>query len=53
MIFGSVTVLGIISWWFTPEEKWLRREQGIQAFESANVGTSAAPVEDADVNKTK
>lgn len=30
MIFGAVTIFGIASWWFMPEEKWLRREQVLQ-----------------------
>ncbi|PFH50562.1 hypothetical protein AMATHDRAFT_40760 [Amanita thiersii Skay4041] len=31
VIFGSVTIFGILTWYFTPEEKWLRREQILQA----------------------
>lgn len=26
VIFGSITFFGIVSWYFTPEERWLRRE---------------------------
>ncbi|KAF8659526.1 hypothetical protein AX16_001825 [Volvariella volvacea WC 439] len=26
VIFGSVTLFGILSWYFTPEDKWLRKE---------------------------
>lgn len=36
VIFGSVTIFGVLSWYFTPEDKWLRREQVEQVFESAN-----------------
>ncbi|KAH6915473.1 hypothetical protein BKA70DRAFT_1420426 [Coprinopsis sp. MPI-PUGE-AT-0042] len=37
VIFGAVTLFGIISWYLTPEDRWLRREGLMQAFESANV----------------
>jgi len=23
VIFGVITIFGILTWWFTPEEKWL------------------------------
>ena len=23
VIFGSITIFGILTWWLTPEEKWL------------------------------
>jgi len=23
VIFGGITILGIVTWWVTPEEKWL------------------------------
>ncbi|KAE9399098.1 hypothetical protein BT96DRAFT_994218 [Gymnopus androsaceus JB14] len=36
VIFGSVTIFGILTWYFTPEDKWLRREQVLQALHSAN-----------------
>ncbi|KAG6878350.1 hypothetical protein C0993_008108 [Termitomyces sp. T159_Od127] len=36
VIFGAVTLFGIISWWITPEEKWLRRELVLKAFEDVN-----------------
>lgn len=36
MIFGSVTIFGILSWYFIPEEKWLRREQILRALEVAD-----------------
>jgi translation initiation factor 5B len=35
VIFGAVTIFGIVSWYFTPEDKWLRRELGLQALRSA------------------
>ncbi|KAF5346952.1 hypothetical protein D9758_010129 [Tetrapyrgos nigripes] len=34
VIFGAVTIFGVLSWWFTPEEKWLRREVVLKALES-------------------
>ncbi|KAF9526273.1 hypothetical protein CPB83DRAFT_770518 [Crepidotus variabilis] len=36
VIFGSITVFGIFSWYFTPLEKWLRREQVLQALQAAD-----------------
>lgn len=36
VIFGSVTIFGILSWYFIPEEKWLRREQIVQALKYAD-----------------
>ncbi|KAG7096509.1 hypothetical protein E1B28_003938 [Marasmius oreades] len=39
VIFGAVTLFGILSWYFTPEEKWLRREvilQGLRNTEGSN-----------------
>jgi len=36
VIFGAVTIFGIASWFFTPEEKWLRREQVLQALHAAD-----------------
>ncbi|KAF5390428.1 hypothetical protein D9757_005219 [Collybiopsis confluens] len=36
VIFGTVTIFGILSWYFTPEEKWLPREQILRALHSAN-----------------
>ncbi|KAI0959235.1 hypothetical protein AcW1_004115 [Taiwanofungus camphoratus] len=36
VIFGSVTIFGILSWYFIPEEKWLRREQILRALEVAD-----------------
>lgn len=37
VIFGSVTILGIISWWFTPEDRWLRRDILIKGFENSDI----------------
>lgn len=31
VIFGSITVFGVLTWYFTPAEKWLRREHILQA----------------------
>nr|GAT54735.1 gamma-aminobutyric acid transporter [Mycena chlorophos] len=30
VIFGSVTIFGILSWYFVPQDKWLRRELVMQ-----------------------
>ncbi|KAJ7696692.1 hypothetical protein B0H17DRAFT_1158533 [Mycena rosella] len=35
VIFGIVTVFGVASWYFTPEDKWLRRELVLQALHPA------------------
>lgn len=47
VIFGSVTVFGILSWYFVPEHKWLRRELVLQQMHTANedtsVGSSTVP----------
>lgn len=43
MIFGAVTILGIVSWYFTPEEKWLPREHIIKALRTAD-GNADEPV---------
>jgi len=37
VIFGSVTIFGLLSWYFTPEDKWLRKDQVVQAMNAANV----------------
>lgn len=37
VIFGSVTLFGILSWYFTPEEKWLRTEFIEQAWRATEV----------------
>ncbi|KAL6304155.1 amino acid transporter [Sparassis latifolia] len=34
VIFGSVTIFGMLSWYFIPEDRWLRREQVLQALAS-------------------
>ena len=36
VIFGAITVFGFLSWYFTPPENWLRREQVLQALEASN-----------------
>ncbi|KAI0063074.1 amino acid transporter [Artomyces pyxidatus] len=52
VIFGSVTIFAILSWYFTPANKWLRQEQIEQALHSAeghpdavapNLSTDAGP----------
>ncbi|PBL01910.1 hypothetical protein ARMGADRAFT_1023285 [Armillaria gallica] len=39
VIFGAVTIFGVLSWYFTPEDKWLRREHVLQSLKAAD-GTS-------------
>ncbi|KAK7682739.1 hypothetical protein QCA50_014122 [Cerrena zonata] len=36
VILGAVTIFGILSWYFIPEHKWLRREQVIRALNVAD-----------------
>jgi translation initiation factor 5B len=36
VIFGAVTIFAVLSWYFTPPEKWLRKEQVLQTMETAN-----------------
>ena len=36
MIFGAVTFFGVLSWYFTPEDKWLRREHVLQSLKAAD-----------------
>lgn len=40
VIFGSITVFGVLTWYFTPAEKWLRREHILQAM----LATEGEPV---------
>ncbi|EDR05003.1 APC amino acid permease [Laccaria bicolor S238N-H82] len=35
VIFGAVTVFGVASWYFTPEEKWLRPQLVAQALKTS------------------
>lgn len=46
MILGAVTIFGVLSWYFIPEHKWLRRELVLRQMQTANeepVGTSTVP----------
>ncbi|KAG8919363.1 hypothetical protein FRC03_001638 [Tulasnella sp. 419] len=36
IIFGAVTILGLISYWLTPEDRWLSHEQVRQMYNGAN-----------------
>ncbi len=47
VIFGVITILALLCWYFTPANKWLRQEQIEQAMRTAEghpdpVGTSTA-----------
>ncbi|KAG8722957.1 hypothetical protein FRC09_005393 [Ceratobasidium sp. 395] len=33
VVFGIVTIFGLISWWLIPEDKWMKREQIQHTFE--------------------
>jgi hypothetical protein len=35
VIFGAVTIFAILTWYFTPPNKWLRQEQVEQAMRAA------------------
>ena len=35
VILGVVTIFGVMSWYFVPEDKWLRREQILQQLKVA------------------
>ena len=35
IIFGAVTIFGIISWYFIPEEKWLSKTRVSRALHTA------------------
>ncbi|KAI8984932.1 hypothetical protein BD414DRAFT_523018 [Trametes punicea] len=60
VILGAVTIFGILSWYFIPEDKWLRREQIIQQLrvadeplDSEQSRTSATDVEQPDPSLVK
>lgn len=36
MILGVVTIFGVLSWYFVPEDKWLRREQILRQLKVAD-----------------
>ncbi|KAI0062014.1 amino acid transporter [Artomyces pyxidatus] len=42
VIFGTVTIFAVLSWWFTPPEKWLRQEQIELALHSAEARPDTA-----------
>ncbi|KAK0231376.1 hypothetical protein IW262DRAFT_1478609 [Armillaria fumosa] len=44
VIFGAVTIFGVLSWYFTPEDKWLRREHVLQSLKAAD-GTATPSTE--------
>ena len=35
VIFGAVTIFGIVSWYFVPEDKWLRRDVVLKGLQEA------------------
>ncbi len=43
MIFGSVTIFGILSWYFVPEHKWLRREVVLRGLHASQDGQDEGP----------
>jgi len=36
VIFGSISIFAFLSWYFTPEEKWLRQEQILKVLETVD-----------------
>lgn len=40
VIFGAVTIFGVLSWYFTPEDRWLSRQHVLQSMKAAD-GTSS------------
>ncbi|KAI0269393.1 amino acid transporter [Gloeopeniophorella convolvens] len=36
VIFGAVTIFALLTWYFTPADKWLRQEQIVQAMHTAD-----------------
>ena len=43
VILGAVTIFGILSWYFIPEDKWLRREVVLQSLQATNEVHHSAP----------
>jgi len=33
VIFGAISIFAFLSWYFTPEDKWLRKDQILKALE--------------------
>ncbi len=52
MILGTVTICGILSWYFIPEDKWLRREQIMQQLRVADEPYDGTGAESASVAET-
>ncbi|KAG1753285.1 hypothetical protein EDB19DRAFT_1824032 [Suillus lakei] len=36
VIFGAISIFAFLSWYFTPEEKWLRKDQILKAYETVD-----------------
>ncbi|KAG1739943.1 uncharacterized protein EDB91DRAFT_1082308 [Suillus paluster] len=36
VIFGAISIFAFLSWYFTPEEKWLRKDQILKALETVD-----------------
>ncbi|KAG1888785.1 amino acid transporter [Suillus subluteus] len=36
VIFGAISIFAFLTWYFTPEEKWLRKDQILKAYETAD-----------------
>ncbi|TFK88365.1 amino acid transporter [Polyporus arcularius HHB13444] len=52
VILGTVTICGILSWYFIPEDKWLRREQIMQQLRVADEPYDGTGAESASVAET-
>lgn len=53
VIFVATTIFAILSWWFTPAEKWLPREHVLQVLTEADHGPDQVPVQEADLDTKK
>jgi len=36
VIFAAVSIFAVLSWYFTPEDKWLRKDQVLKALEATD-----------------
>ncbi|KDQ14211.1 hypothetical protein BOTBODRAFT_188092 [Botryobasidium botryosum FD-172 SS1] len=45
VIFGAVTIFAVITWYFTPEEKWLRKTHVSEMLDSSGRPTEAGEVQ--------
>jgi len=53
VIWGAVTIFAVLSWYFTPADKWLRQEQIEQALRAAEGHPDTADTAGASVSHSK